>query len=1725
MKNRIQLQDYQMTELLTENSFFFLFKGYSLVDKKQVIIQALKTENPSEEEITSAVHHYYVTRNIAVQEVLSPLKLIKHFSKTFIVMEYFQGITLHHYLESNKLTILDFLLIAEKLATALAKIHQHHIIHKNINPENILINKQTNEIKIIGFNDATFLKKEEQLKETLKEIDGNLAYISPEQTGKMNRSLDFRSDLYSLGATLYEMSTQRKVFPYNEPMELVHAHLAKTPVSPNELKDDLPVMISNIVMKLLQKSPENRYNSAFGLKEDLKKCIDSFFAFNKIEPFLLAQKDFASFFEPGRKLYGREEEIKEIKEAFERTSTGVTELLLISGEAGIGKTALVNEVHQPLINGKGYFISGKFDQLQRSIPYAPIIQSFQSLIRQIMAESAEKIKRWRGLLVEELGENLSIIISVIPELKWLLDEKTEQIEKTLAHHSQKSFLFYFRKFISVFARSEHPLVLFLDDLQWADIATLDLIEYILTYSEDSSLLIIAAFRHNEVHTHEPFAKMIKKLKVENIKITEIHLKQLPIFTINYWIEDVLAGRGEKEITELGQFMYRVSQGNPFHMSQLLQSFYDDYYIYFNMKSGRWEFQLESIKNNFVNENLLSFIIERISLLEEETQAILKIASCIGNEFELEILASVLKKTFVQVSDELWPALESGLIIPKDKKYKWVYPMLEIETASVISPSYRFLHDKVQQAVYSMVTEEERESIHLLLGRYLIKLDKTIVDEQLFKIVAHFNYSYKLLNDDEKIRLVEWNMKAGEKAKSSAAFKEALKFFKTGYQLLMNPWESDYELTYELMKELGESFYLNSEFEKSEQVFNEIIQNAKTDYEKLIIYELKTTLYTHLNRVEEAVETGIEGLRLLGFYFKRNPNNIEILKELLLVKKMLFRKKTSELINLPNMEDKEKILILQTLVTLVGPTILIDQNLATIFIFRALRYTLKHGITDISSLAISNYALILSAGFKDYKGSNKFGESALEIAEKSGQFALQGRINFIFGTFINHWKHSLTRNIQYLEISQRYSFNSGDIHLAGATSSFIVITLLIKGETLEEVGKTLDEQLRMAKEIDFPISSTYLSEIRKWLCFLLDGKEAVSWEFHNDVDGDQQKIMHYTVRLMMSYLYNEEAYAKEILQQLNKVITKRYTLVIVPEYYFYESLWQLRFYNKNGKKKQASLHKLKKNSKQLLKWAKISPHNYLHKYILIKAEMARLSNNDKAALNYYDKAVTLAEENGFIQDKAVAAECAASYFLEKGYTRLVTLYMTEAYESYIQWGAKSKAEKLYMQYKKFIDVNKQQLKNNLEKTFDINAALRATQLISKEIILEKLLKQLMEIIIQYAGAEDGVLLIKRGDQLNVVAKYDVHGNIHILQADQSFQNVKICEKIINYVQISKEALVLDDASESTMFRTDPYVSQYKPKSVLCIPILNQDDVKGILYVENNKVTKAFTKEIIDLLSFVCIQASISIENAHLYENLEENVKERTAELEVLNRNLEELNTKLAHSEQTRSRLLANISHDLRAPISAIQGYIEAVLDGVAETEELKERFLEKTLEQVQSLNGMINDLFDLARLESGQAQLELDTIRIDKLLLYIKEQFEHEIEKEGLRFELNMGMGKGQEYPVAEVDVRKMKQVFTNILINSKRHTASGGIFISLVSSHDEESVEITITDSGTGIASQYLPFIFDRNFTMDSKGNGLGLAICKEIITMHNGEIWAESVEGEGTAIIIRLPVYAVTHI
>ncbi|WP_175495358.1 ATP-binding sensor histidine kinase [Gracilibacillus orientalis] len=1719
-----KLSNYQLTETIIASNSWVLYKAVSSLNHEQALIKTLhnKAHPQSKAEL---IHEYYTLCDADLYGVLKPVALEKSKEQPYLMMEFFEGQPLTNWLRSNQVfDISTFLKIAIKLTSILASVHQKNIIHKSIQPDHILYDPNTDHIKLTGFQQSTMLSKEmPQADITPYQIE-EVSYVSPEQTGRMNRPIDYRTDLYSLGILFYQIVTGRVPFTMRDPVEVIHAHLAQTANPPHEVNPSIPKIISNIIMKLLSKMPEQRYQSTYGLKKDLEKCSHAFYANNGTELFSLGEHDASPMLEKPNKLYGRNNELEQLISKFEHIQHGAPSLVLLPGPSGIGKTALVNKLHKPLLSKQGYFITGKFVQFQKHIPYAPIIGAFRSLIRQILTEDTDSIQTWKEKLNLSLANNAWVIANFIPEIEWLIGKQVEGSELP-PQGVHNRFMLAVRKFVEVFATENHPLVLFIDDLQWADNATLDLMRHLLTNPDRRNLLIIGAYRDNEVSVGHPFELFLNQLNHTEVGVSTIPIYPLAKNHIEQWIEEVLALEAV-DAEPLVELIYRITRGNPFFIIQLLQLLNQEKMISFDLSTATWQINLTTLKQIPMTDSMLDFIMKQINKLSTETVKLIQLAACIGSQFNLKLLATIAGESYVTTANRLWDGLEEGVILPMDARYKWVYPNENEQLLNENPPSYRFLHDKIQQAFYTSMSIEEREQSHLTIAEQLISHYTTDeIEEQIFSIVNHLNLCQSRLTPVQQKDLIKWNRMAGEKAKRAAAFQSELTFYKNAFQLLpQDKWQSDYDETYTVMVGYGESLYLNQHFEEAEDIFEDTLTHAKTKQDMLYIYNLKITLYTHIHEVTQATNSGLTGLRLFGIEMKDKPNKAMVAKEYLLTKIALGNKRGDELLKLPPVADENQRLIMRTLINSNAPTYHVDQNLATILMLRALRLILKFGDMDVSALVYNNYALTLSAGFGDYQASYQFGTLAIQHVKKSGDTALQARVYFVFGAFVNHWSKHIRYSLEYLEKSQQICIETGNLHLAGATGAFIGLTQHIKGDNLEQVKEGIDRQLTFAKKNEYAISDDFLSELLGWIAALSSPDKQPTWEFPEFTDDNSAAIMHKTVRLQLAYLFNHRSIAISLMQELEPLVDNTLVLVVAPEYFFYHSLWLVKLMEEEEVTRKSGYRKLKNNLKKLKKWAKHSPTNYLHKYLLILAEQQKLTGHDNEAVSNYHQAIENAEENGFLQDFAIANHCAATYYLSKQLSKTAKSYMTEAYNGYVNWGAVHIAEHLKQTHPELLLQIKQSATTgfNTKESLDTKAIFEAARVISSEVILNKLISRLMEIFLTYAGAEHASFLIPNENKLELVSYNHIDGNVEIYEKLQPLKkHSRLSTAIVHYVVNSREAVVLDHAAEQGPFTENHYIQDTQAKSILCLPIVNQDRLVAILYMENNKSTHVFTHERLNFLTLITSQAAVSIANAYLYADLEEKVSKRTALLNETNQQLTEVNQQLTNSKEKMKHLLSNVSHDLQSPVAVVQGYVGALLDGLVDDSVKQKEYLTIIKKRMGGLNKLIKDLFDLSKLESGNMHFSMEAIPVDQLYEHFCNMFTLEVQRAGLQFHQRFETDSINEYPLVEVDVIRLEQVMTNLVSNAIKHTDKGTIELALTIS-DSNQVIFSVQDEGSGISKSDIPYVFDRHYTKSKvKGNGLGLAISEEIILCHKGRLWVESKEQKGTIFYFSLPLVA----
>ncbi|WP_013320763.1 AAA family ATPase [Gloeothece verrucosa] len=1528
--------NYDLTEKIYESANSLVYRGILKHNNRPVILKILKEDYPSPSELTRYKQEYKITCSLNADNIIKAYDLQRYKNSLVMFLEDFGGQSLKLLMSKVPFSLEEFLIIGIKIVEALAVIHAANIIHKDINPANIVYNQETGKLKIIDFGISTLLSSEIQTVSNINQLEGTLAYIAPEQTGRINRGIDYRADFYSLGVTFYEMLTQQLPFESNDLMELVHCHIAQEPKRPDEIVLSIPSIVSSIVLKLLSKTPEERYQSAWGIKADLEICLEQLKTIGHISQFTLANQDIIDKFQIPQKLYGRESEITQLLTTFERVSQGSSEMILISGYSGIGKSALVNEIHKPITQQRGYFINGKFDQLQRDIPYTIITQAFQDLIRQLLSEPQKAIVTWKKKILKALGNNGKIIIDVIPDLEKIIG-KQPSVEELKPTEAQNRFNLFIERFIKVFTQKEHPLVIFLDDLQWADLPSLNLIEKLMTNTDSQYLLIIGAYRDNEVSSTHPLMYTLDQIKKTHTRINQITLGPLAINHVNELVSDTLLCSLQKA-KYLAALITKKTGGNAFYITQLLQTLYKKKLIFFNQnyfnlnvektKRGYWQWDIEQIQRLEITDNIVDLMTKKIKNLDQTTQNILKLAACIGNKFNLEVLSIVNRKSQTVTSQELQIAIKEGLIIPLSNDYK--VPLLwnqeEMSTApeeisSVFIPKYpeyipyKFLHDRVQQAAYTLIPEDEKNAIHLQIGRLLLKnTQEHELEDNLFNIVNQLNKGSVLITEQlEKSELAKLNLKAAKKSKVSTAYEASLKYLEIGTELLeTNSWNCQYELTWELYIETLELLYLNIQFEQFEEMAELVIKKAKYLLDKAKVKQLKILYYYTTFKPNKAIDTALETLLEFGINISlsQDPGNIvnKITQAQELIQSFLGIKKIEELANLPLISDPSQIAVTLILQQVVTATLTTNFPLFVEVILIQLSLCIKYGNPPHAPYIYSTYGMVLCSLTKDINYGYEFGNLALKLVEnfnspKSEAFVIQMYYGQIW-----HWKEFLRNTVAQKKLIHGFKIgiDKGENEFASYAAINYCLVKFLSGQYLGEVDEEYQKYSKYLKNLkqEFCIYSINIFHkiVINFLCNNDNGLiigNSISEEkayLKKWIDSNNQWLILFVYFAKTIYFY----FAKNYIQAYNNSIkAEKYVMasssfLTSPQHNFYSSLSFLAHYGSCDLKQQKDLmEQVDKNQESMKIWSNNCQENFQHKYDLVAAEKARVLKYNWQAEELYERAIQGAKKYEFLHEEALAYERAAEFYLNLGREEVGQLYLRNAHHCYSRWGAKAKVKQLEDEYPQYFILTPNQgtvlsttisTKGTNGEILDLTTVIKASQALAGEIVLSKLLAKLMKIMIENAGAQKGFLLVHSDDNWVIEAAGTIDsGDFTILQSipissqDAATETPLLSTAIINYVAHTQENVVLNNAAHKGIFTQDSYIVATQPKSILCFPLLNQGKLSGILYLENNLTTDAFTPDRVQVLTILSSQAAISIENSRLYATLEEKVEQRTQEL--------------------------------------------------------------------------------------------------------------------------------------------------------------------------------------------------------------------------------------------------------
>ncbi|MGI0491660.1 trifunctional serine/threonine-protein kinase/ATP-binding protein/sensor histidine kinase [Alkalinema pantanalense CENA528] len=1799
-----KVSGYRLVEQLYLGSRTAVYRAVQTATQKPVVIKVLRREHPSFGELVQFRNQYTIAKNLPIPGIVQPLNLEPLGNGYGLVMEDWGGVSLGKYIEQQALELTEVLEIALRLADILHDLSQHRVVHKDIKPANILIQPQSKQIKLIDFSIASLLPRETQAIQSVNILEGTLAYLAPEQTGRMNRGIDYRADFYALGVTLYQLLTGTLPFFSHDPLALMHCHIAKTPVPVDQVNPAVPVMVAAIVHKLMAKNAEDRYQSALGLKHDLEQCLTQWQTHGEIVEFELGQYDLSDRFLIPEKLYGREQEVAQLLAAFERVTDGTSELMLVAGFSGIGKTAVVNEVHKPIVRQRGYFIKGKFDQFNRNIPLSAFVQALRDLMGQLLSESDAQLAQWKAQILEAVGENGQVLIDVIPELELIIGQQPIAPELS-GSAAQNRFNLLFQKFIEVFTTAAHPLVVFLDDLQWTDSASLQLIKLLM--SKNRYLLMLGAYRDNEVSPVHPFILTVDEIRKANAIVNTITLAPLDVTDTNHLVADTL--KCSRELAQpLTELIDRKTQGNPFFATQFLKALHEDGLITFNRDCRYWKCDIAAVNARSLSDDVVDFMALQLQKLPESTQTVLKLAACIGNQFDLETLAIVSEQSATDVATALWKALQEGLILPTSQIYKF-FQGDQAEGTSSANPSYRFLHDRVQQAAYSFIPEVERATAHYQIGQLLRKqLSPTEQEERLFELVNHLNYGSLHLRDcAEQDTIVHLNLAAGQKARAATAYQAAHRYAQIGINLLgQDRWQYRHEQTLALHELAAEAAYLEGEFGQMEQWIEAVLTNTRIPREQATVYRIRIQAFVSQNNFTAAIATGRVALQQFNIHLPEQPTPDYIQQEFQSVLALIGDRPIETLFDLPKMQDADQIAILGLATSLIPVCYMSNSPLFPVVIALTVKRSIEFGNAAFSCMSYSAYGILLIMVAQEIELATCFGRLAHRLAQEPEAKKFLSNSLIPIGLFIHHRTSHIQGTLPMFQTGYQVGIETGALEDAGYNAEKFCWHAWWCGYPLPELEtqiRTYHQQLLNLSQV---ATASYCAVYLEMLLSLLGQPEAQVLASEHAQIIEQKKAQndllwvytYYLDRCLVNFILGDTTQAEQAAIQARIYFRAGIGTLGEVNFYFYDSLITLAHLSTDPSQRDLQLQQVRENQAQLQQWAHHAPMNYLHKWQLVEAECLRVTNNGLKgerleAIDLYDLAIAGATENGYIQEAALAQELAAKFYLAWGKAKFAAVHLQEAYYGYAYWGAQAKVADLEQRYPDLLHpiLNSAQNFNSIETLatiastdfsihtsthasrsstssvntkLDFETILKASQSLSGTMQLDQLLHQLSQIILQHSGADRCALILPNAEgawEVQAIATPEETQLCHALLQNHS----DLPTKLIYYVKNTQETVIIDDC-KTKLPVIDEYLNQHTPKSILCLPILNQGNLTGILYLQNQLTRGVFTRDRIATLQLLTSQAAISLENARLYQQvaahshtLEAEVDRKTHALHEQNQALEQtlhqlqhMQAQLIHAEKMSSlgQMVAGIAHEINNPINFIKGnitYTQSYLADLvsllnlyqqeypqptaaiaAKREEIDLDFLVQDLSSIldsmkigsDRIRQIVLSLRNFARLDEA----DLKTVNlhegIENTLLIVQHRCQGSNQEPVIQVVKDYGT-----LPAVTCYPSQLNQVFLHLLNNAIDAIRENSTLDSIpeirirtrVTQTGQVSIQIANTHSFIPEAIQTQ--IFNPFFTTKpiGQGAGLGLSVSYAIVQKHQGTLTVRSQPEVGTEFQIEI--------
>lgn len=1783
------------------------------------------------ESVSRLAHEFDLKDYLDNAWALCPLALVRERGRTMLVVEYGGGVPLNH-LTDEPMEVGQFLRLAIAMTAALGRVHGCGLIHKDIKPANVLVDAVTEQVRLTGFGMASRLPRERQSPDPPEFIAGSLAYMAPEQTGRVNRSIDSRSDLYSLGVTFYEMLMGGLPFTAADPMEWVHCHVARQPVAPSQRLHSVPVAVSAITMKLLSKTAEERYQTAGGVESDLRRCLSQLETHGRIQDFVPGAHDTSNRLIIPERLYGRDRELNTLLSAFDRVvAGGRPEMVLVSGYSGVGKSAVVHELDKQLVPPRGLFVSGKFDQYKRDIPYATLAQAFQSLVRPLLSKNEEELARWRESLSEALAPNGMLLVNLVPELKHVIGEQPP-VPELPPQEAQRRFQLAFRRFIGVFARPEHPLAIFLDDLQWLDPATLDLLEDLLSSNELQHLLLIGAYRNNEVGPTHPLALKIDAIRQGGAALQDIVLTPLSPDDLNQLLGDSLHCE-PRNAAPLAELVHEKTTGNPFFAIQFIAELADEGLLSFEADVGRWVWNLPGIHAKGFTDNVVDLMLGKLSRLPVHTQAALQVFACMGNSAAVSMLQMGYQGSADAMNKNLWEAVRSGLIFRAND-------------------SYRFLHDRVQEAAYSLIPESQRAASHLRIGMLLAEqVPEEKREEVIFEIVNQLNRGSHLITSvEERDRVASLNLLAGRRAKASTAYESALKYLRAGLALLTEEtWQRNYDLIFAIEYVIAECELLTADKIAAESRILKLVQRAGNRHDFCTATRLCVTLYMTLDRSDLCIDVFLDWLRREGTVWAKHPSRDEVMLEFSRIWSLLGDREIEDLIDLPLITDRDLLDTLDVFTEIMTPSQVFDDNLSSLVMCRMVTFSLEHGNSDAACFAYVWFAMFGGPRFDRYREGFQFGQLGFDLVQKRGLVRYQARIWMNMGSTVLPWAQHPATGRDLVRRAFDAAYRAGDLTFASYSWTELVTVLLAAGDPLHGVQSDCEKGVAFSKRMRFGLI-VELCEQQLGLVLTLRGLTpcfgSLDHEGFSEANSERRfanspnlafaAYWHWTRKLQARFFAGDIPAAVECSLQADQYIWTSAAMFEGAEHRLYGALAHAAAWDTASPDKRLEHAALMTSyHDQLQIWAMHNPATFENRAALVGAEIARIEQRVLDAQELYERAIRSARANEFVQNEALANEVAARFYSQRGFERIATTYLADARNCYLRWGADGKVKQLDQLYP---DLRPSQSLISEPTTtiyapvdqLDLATVIKVSESVSGEIVLEKLIDTLMRTAIEHAGAERGLLILLRENDYRIEADVTTRGDHVDVELRHATLTAKdLPESVFNYALRTKESVLLHDAYGSSQFSADDYIRTHYSRSLLCLPILKQGRLLGMLYLENNLATQVFTPERMAILKLLASEAASSIENARLYRDLakresrirrlvdaniigiviwdfegrildandaylkmvgyeredllsgrlrwkdltppewldheerhllpqlkatgslapfekeyfrkdgsrvpvllglatfEEDDNQGVAfAIDLTERKgasdaLRALQMELAHANRlsTMGQLTASIAHEVNQPIGAARNNAHAALrfltadpPNLAEVSEALECVVSDTYRAGEIIHGIRDQV---KKTSHSKGYFDLNKAIEDVVAL---------VRGELSRIRASLQMELGQLLPSVHGDRVQLQQVMLNLILNAIE--AMNGVddeeraLIIRTESSFPGELQVSVCDSGPGVAPEDRERIFDSFYTTKDSGVGIGLSICRSIIEGHGGRLWADANCDRGTVLRFTLPAH-----